>query len=41
MQWVRFFFKKSAVGQLHAEQRPGIWHSGGLEKDGAGGRGVG
>ena len=29
------------VDRLRAERRPGVWHSGGLESDVFGGRGVG
>ena len=28
------------MDRLRTEQRPGVWHTGGLESDGVGGRGV-
>ena len=31
---------KEKVDRLSAERGPGVWHSGGLESDGVGGRGV-
>ena len=31
----------SHVDRLRIERRPGVWHGGGLESDGVGGRGVG
>ena len=33
--------KRIVFGNLEgAERRPGVWHSGGLESDGIGGKGV-